>query len=357
MNKNTAYLSEELETLIQLYVKKNLKQLLWSEWINLNSHNQEPFENLTASACSIVHTDTTDHFAEITQDFHTREIISTVTHALIGALEQSSSFTSSASLNKQENLYMDLLTWRNQPIRGQYAILYFEKFKIQMHGLTPQRKWLYFIVGVTAEGYREILDFHWLQDMKYTNCETIFRNIYNRGLHNILIGVFQGPSPFEDAFHEVYKQAEIQHSFTFRMKESLKKINKTDQEAFICDAKKIYNARAKENSNLLFGQFKNKWSKAAPHEMQIWLNEIDKLLAFFNYPQQIRCNLYHTNWMKQTIKELRNHYKIIPAHSSLQHIEQPMLQKVKEINMKWKTRRLKGFLKTAPILQSRLDQM
>lgn len=362
MNKKSTYLPNDIENMLKIYFKNNLKQLLSEVWEDIQldqqyAHNAASSSSLHAKFIpnSVPSRDQLGHIHDSALQtapygIQTRDIASAVTSAVMNVLQMN--YANNGAGIEQE-IEMDI--WKRRPINVNLSILYVDFMKLQTRGSSSIHKFIYFIVGVTDKGYREIIDICLAPKLDYPAWKEIFMSLRNRGLRKILIGVFHENNCIKEAFCSVYPYAAIQRSFSFMLKETLRKIEKHRQPEFVDDVKKIYQASTREDSIKNFKLFLNKWKSTAPAEMHQWEKQRSLLLTFYDFPDPIRCNLYNTNWMKQTISEFRSQFKLIPHQPASEPIEHMILRKVNEFNGRWSTRRLKGFKEASTTLRKMLN--
>ncbi|PDM38744.1 IS256 family transposase, partial [Parageobacillus yumthangensis] len=136
--------------------------------------------------------------------------------------------------------------------------------------------------------YREILDFFvGGQESAYV-WQEILQYLYQRGIKEVLLGIFDGLPGLEEAFRAVYPKADVQRCVVHKVRSTLNRVRKKDQFEMAEDLKLIYRSPNKEIALEMFQQFQSKWSREYPREVQSWANELDVLLTFMNYPSSIR---------------------------------------------------------------------
>ena len=150
-----------------------------------------------------------------------------------------------------------------------------------------EKEAIYVVLGVNEEGYREILDFFvGGQESAYV-WQEILQHLYQRGVKEVLLGVFDGLPGLEEAFRAVYPKADVQRCVVHKVRSTLNRVRKKDQFEMALE---------------MFQQFQSKWSHKYPREVQSWANELDVLLTFMDYPSSIRSVIYTTNAIERSRK-------------------------------------------------------
>lgn len=363
MTKNTIYLPNEIENMIRVYFKNNLKQLVSEAWKDIQLEQQCIYPHPRApmpsqsSLNSLPGDESIRHADEFCQsgmpyDTQTKQIAYAVTIAVMDALQLN--YANNFVNKPPEEHKSDLEIWKRRPLSKNLCILYLDCIKLQLNSSSATKQSVYFVIGVTENGYREIVDFYIAPQENDSTWREIFSSLYTRGVNKVLIGVFNERNHIENAFRHVYSGAKIQRSFSSLLKKTLRGIEKKQQLDFVEDVKRIYQSPTREESAVSFDQFVQKWVGKAPDEVKKWEDNRSLLLTFYHLPHPIRCNLYNSNWMKQTFKEFRSHFKLISQQPVFPPAEEVVFAKVNEFNIRWKTRRLKGFREAAATLKRML---
>jgi putative transposase len=50
---------------------------------------------------------------------------------------------------------------------------------------------------------------------------------------------------------------------------------------------------------------KNKWEKLYPKLFNLWIDKIETLMTFLEFPEYLRPHIYSTNWLERLNKEFR----------------------------------------------------
>jgi len=206
---------------------------------------------------------------------------------------------------------------------------------------TYAKEVIYVVLGVNEEGYREILGFYVGGQESAHGWQEILLDLYTRGAHEVLLGVFDGLPGLEEAFKAVYPKADVQRCMVHKVRNTLNKVRKKDQFEVAEDLKLIYRSMTRDAAIQAFHEFKDKWSKKYPREVQSWEQDLDVLLTFMKYPTSIRSVIYTTNAIERTIKDIRKRLKTMNSLTSIEAAEKITFLTVQDLNEKWSTRKLK----------------
>lgn len=250
----------------------------------------------------------------------------------------------------------DIEKWHRRPLHSRFSVLYLDGLYVKLRRDTVEKEVIYVVLGVNEEGYREILDFFIGGQESAHIWQEILENLYQRGLKEVLLGVFDGLPGLEEAFKAVYPNADVQRCVVHKVRNTLNRVRKKDQFEVAEDLKLVYRSPNKRLALKMFEEFKSKWSKRYPREVQSWENELNALLTFMDYPNSIRSVIYTTNVIERTIKEIRKRLKPMNSLSSLEAAEKVIYLIIQGFNEKWKERKLKGFSEAHEKLQQMFEE-
>jgi putative transposase len=144
-----------------------------------------------------------------------------------------------------------------------------------------------------------------------------------RGVQDILIACVDGLTGFKDAIHAVFPAARLQRCILHQIRNSLKYVTYTEQDAFMRDLKAVYQATTREEAETALLKLAEAWSdkyavavRSADgventKRMQQGLDPIGRennwndLSTFFDFPYQIRRLIYTNNAIEGYNRQLR----------------------------------------------------
>lgn len=275
--------------------------------------------------------------AMYTSGMGTREI-ATFIERVLGA-----KYSAATISNITEVVTEDIQKWKERPITKHYSVLYLDGLYVSLRRGTVEKESIYLVMGVTLEGYREILGFYIGGRESATGWQEILEDLYRRGLKEVLLGVFDGLAGLEEAFRRVYPKADVQRCVVHKVRNTLSKVRKKDQTEVAEDLKKVYYSPTKKVALEQFEEIKEKWNKKYSREMASWQKDLSVLLTFLDYPSSIQRVLYTTNWIERTVKEFRKLLKPMNSLPSIESAEKVVYLKIQDFNKNWGDRKLRGF--------------
>ncbi len=210
--------------------------------------------------------------------------------------------------------------WQNRPLSNIFPIVYLDAmhFKVRDSGKIVSKA-AYIILGINAEGMKEILGI-WIGENEGAKYWLgILNEIKHRGVSDILIACIDGLTGFPEAIHEVFPNTEIQRCIVHQIRNTVKYVSHKDKKSFCSDLKNIYSAPTEEAGLLALEQMRKKWVKYDIY-LKSWEMNWTQLSTFFAYPEEIRKIIYTTNIIEGLNRQFRKITKttsIFPHDDSL----------------------------------------
>ncbi|MFT9485943.1 MAG: IS256 family transposase [Tepidibacillus sp.] len=245
----------------------------------------------------------------------------------------------------------DIERWQQRPLRKRYSVLYLDGLYIKLRRDVVAKEVIYIVVGVTEEGFREVLGFYVGGQESSLGWQEILQDLYTRGLKEVLLGVFDGLIGLEEAFKSVYPKADVQRCVIHKVRNTLNHVRKKDQFEIAEDLKTVYKSFTIQEALKQFEQFKDKWTRKYPKEVGSWDKDLPVLLTFLKYPSSIRSVIYTTNWIERTNKDIRKRLRPMNSLPDIKAAEKIVYLTIQELNSTWSTRKLRGFASARQQLQ------
>src|SRR5690606_37720354 len=153
-----------------------------------------------------------------------------------------SAYSATTISNITEVALEDIKQWQQRPLKKRYSVLYLDGTYIKLRRDTVAHEVIYIAVGVTEDGYREILGFYVGGSESELGWRDLLQDLYRSGLQEVLLGVFEGCSDYEEAFRDVYLKADVKNCFVHKVRNTLNPVRLKDREAIAEDLKAIYHS-------------------------------------------------------------------------------------------------------------------
>jgi transposase-like protein len=245
----------------------------------------------------------------------------------------------------------DIRAWQQRPLASRYSVLYLDGMYIKLRRDTVASEVIYFAVGVNEEGYRELLGFYVGGQENAPGWQEMLQDLYQRGLKEVLLGVFDGLPGLEEAFKSIYPKADVQRCVVHKVRNTLNRVRQTDRDRVAEDLKAVYRSFTRSQAEAQFDVFREKWQAKYPREVSSWEQDLPVLLTFLKYPSSIRSVIYTTNWIERTIKEIRKRLRPMNSLPDVKAAEKIVYLTVQHLNDTWSERKLRGFASAHSALQ------
>jgi len=245
--------------------------------------------------------------------------------------------------NITNSVIEDIQAWQNRPLKKRYSVVYLDGLYFSLRRDSVAKEVIYVAMGIDEDGYRQILGFYVGGIESAHGWKELLQGLHRRGATEVLLGVFDGLTGLEEAFHSVYPQADVQRCVVHKIRNTFSKIRVKDKTEFLGDLKRVYTASIREEADQQFAQFAAKWEKRYPKEVASWRNDLPVLLTFYKYPEDIRQSIYTTNAIERTVKEIRKRLYPMNSIPNVQAAEKIVYLVVHEYNERWANRINRGF--------------
>lgn len=197
--------------------------------------------------------------------------------------------------------------WQNRRLDAVYPLIFLDAIHVHLRreGRVESTA-IYIVLAVDLEGKKDVLG-HWVGDGAegakfWTN---VLGQLQARGVQDILIACVDGLTGFKDAIHAVFPAARLQRCILHQIRNSLKYVTYTEQDAFMRDLKAVYQADTKETAETALLKLAQAWSDKYAVAVRSWENNWTDLSTFFDFPYQIRRLIYTNNAIEGYNRQLR----------------------------------------------------
>jgi putative transposase len=253
------------------------------------------------------------------------------------------SYSQGTISNVTDTVLQDIREWQNRPLKKRYCALYLDALFVKVRRDTVGKEAVYIVLGITPEGHREVLGFYVGGRESSNGWGEILNNLRERGVEEVLLGVFDGLSGLEDAFLRAFPKAEVQRCVVHKVRNTLNNARKKHQTELAQDLKTIYRANSFEEAQAALLELKDKWKKTYKRELESWENDLPVLLTFFKYPKDVQPYLYTTNLIERLNREVRKRLKTMDSLPNIEAAEKIIYLNVTDYNDRWARRKLSGF--------------
>ncbi|MCB0599563.1 MAG: IS256 family transposase [Phaeodactylibacter sp.] len=190
----------------------------------------------------------------------------------------------------------ELQAWRDRRLRALYAIIYLDAvhFKVRYEGRYSNRAF-YTVYGIDAEGHRDLLGLYINESEGASRWGMVLEDLKERGVEDVLVFCTDDLSGFSEAISEVYPLAVIQKCIVHKVRSSTRFVDDKDSKEVRKALRAVYTANSKEAARSAMVSFKVSWEHKYSTLVDSWEKDWEELMAFMDYPKEMRRMIYTTN--------------------------------------------------------------
>jgi len=235
-----------------------------------------------------------------------------------------------------EGILEEVKAWQNRPLDNIYPIIFLDCIvvKSREEGRVSNRS-VYLALGVTMEGQKELLGIWIAQSEGAKFWLGVITELKNRGIKDIFIACVDGLKGFPEAIESVFPNTQIQLCIVHLIRNSVKYVNWKDRKQVCADLKTIYTSATEQQAEMALDAFGKKWDAKYPTISQMWRKHWQRVIPFFDYPEDIRKVIYTTNAIESLNRSLRKVIKTKGAFPNDASIVKIFYLALQTIAKKW----------------------
>ena len=225
--------------------------------------------------------------------------------------------------------------WRNRPLKPLYVFTYADCLYVPIKDdLKSDKKAIYVIIGVDSEGYKDILGM-WVDKTESGSFwSSVFEDLKNRGVEDILYMSSDGIAGFKGSLERVFPKTHAQRCVVHLVRNLYGICPKKEAKLIIADFKKIYTSISFDDAKIRLDEFKETWKK---YEKVV--KKVESFMEFleplFELPQEIRKCIYTSNAVESVNSALRKVTRGKGAFPSEASVFKVMYLRIRELKAKW----------------------
>ncbi len=213
-----------------------------------------------------------------------------------------------------DSVMADVEAWQSRPLDPVYPIVYLDALHIKVrNNRQVQPCAVYVALAINMEGKKDLLGL-WIGDNEGSKFWLgVLTELRNRGVEDILLAAVDGLRGFPEAINVVYPRTQVQLCIVHMVRNSLKYVSWKHHRAIVQDLRLIYRAPTVGAAEQALCAFGEKWDSVTPYISQVWRANWTNLIAFFDYPPELRRVIYTTNAIESIQAQLR---KVTKKHGA-----------------------------------------
>jgi transposase-like protein len=212
--------------------------------------------------------------------------------------------------NITERVMESAKEWQQRPLECVYFAVWMDGIVIKIRDdKKVVNKCVHIVIGLTAEGYKEVLGF-WIEKTESASFwMTVLTELKARGVEDILIACTDNLKGFTQAISAVFPNTVTQLCIVHQIRNSCKFVIYKHRREFCKDLKVVYTAINKEIASEELAKFKEKWLHKYKYAIISWEENWDNLSNYFDYPLELRKIIYTTNTIENLNRGIRKYTK------------------------------------------------
>lgn len=199
----------------------------------------------------------------------------------------------------------EVKTWQNRPLDSMYPVVYLDALMVKMrHEGRVENRAVYVAIGINEEGIKEVLGLWSSANEGAKFWLAVMTELKNRGLRDVYVVCTDGLKGFPQAIETVFPQAQVQTCIVHLIRASLNYASWKERKALAADLKPVYRAVNAEAAAVALQEFRVRWPK---HQVvaDVWERNWERVIPFFQFPEEIRRVIYTTNAVESLHMSLR----------------------------------------------------
>jgi putative transposase len=236
-----------------------------------------------------------------------------------------------------DSIQEEVKLWQDRPLEALYPIVYLDALMVKMRqdGKVENRA-VYSAVGINMEGQKSVLGL-WAsgnEGAKYWM--SVLQNLKTRGMKDAFIICTDGLKGFPEAIEAIFPSTLVQTCIVHLIRASLNFVNWKERKAMAADLKPIYRAATAEMAELALAEFRAKYPK---HKVvaDVWERSWQRVIPFFEFPDEIRKIIYTTNAVESLHMSLRKVTKNRGSFPTQDAAIKLIYLAVQNVSRKWHT--------------------
>jgi len=235
-----------------------------------------------------------------------------------------------------DKIIPEVREWQARPLDDIYTVVFFDGvwFKGRSDGKVV-KKCVYSVLGVTVEGKKDILGIWISENESASFWVSVFNDLKNRGVKDILIACHDNLTGFSRALETTFPKTENQLCIVHQIRNSLAFVGYKERKAVAADLKTIYSAANEQDALYQLEVFREKYGAKYHYILKSWDENWTELATFFKYPNEVRRLIYTTNPVEGFHRMLRKYTKTRTMYPTDDALIKSVYMSIQEISKKW----------------------
>ena len=211
--------------------------------------------------------------------------------------------------------------WQNRPLETVYPIIWLDGLVVKVRqGKQVIRKAIHIVLGVNLHGQKEVLGLWITENEGSKYWLSALTELKNRGAKDIFIACMDGLTDLPEAVNALYPKTLTQLCIVHLVRAGLRYVTATDSKAVVAMLKAIYQSATLDEAERELTALEAAWGDKYRAIVRLWRSNWENIIAFFQFPSEIRKVIYTTNAIESlnaSLRKLTRNRKIFPNDESV----------------------------------------
>lgn len=236
-----------------------------------------------------------------------------------------------------DSIQEEVKAWQDRPLEELYPIVYLDAMMVKMrHEGKVENRAVFTAIGINVEGRKSVLGL-WVNNTEGAKFwMSVLMNLKNRGMKDAFIICTDGLKGFPAAIEAVFPSTLVQTCIVHLIRNSLSFVSWKERKAVAADLKLIYRAATAEMAEMALADFRVKYPK---HQVvaDVWSRNWQRVIPFFDFPEEIRKIVYTTNAIESLHMSLRKVTRNRGSFPSQEAAFKLIYLAIQNVSKKWQT--------------------
>jgi putative transposase len=229
--------------------------------------------------------------------------------------------------------------FHRRDLEDRYRVLLLDGVTQRMKGTRGKAvvKMVLVAYGITWDGERELIDFMVSPSESEAAWWGFLNRLHKRGLEGeaLELIVSDGSQGLVKVIEYLYPHVKHQRCWAHKLRNVADKVNKRDQKLVLAGAKKIYLAPHRKAALEAFKRWRDLWIYQYPKAVRCIEKDLETLLAFFDFPKELRQIIRTTNMIERSFREVRRRTRPIGCFNNAASCERITYAVISYQNAQW----------------------
>lgn len=239
----------------------------------------------------------------------------------------------------------DTMRWLNSPVRQDIRYVVLDALYVPFVRSNSRREALLVALGVTADGYKEVLDIQHAASESTDSWTTMLSRLTMRGLRvaDLSLVITDGDAGLLAALASQWPQVPRQRCTVHKVRQVVGRSSRELKKTAPRECSAIYKASSQTEARRRAAAFISKYREVSPTLADIVENDLDACLTFYEHDANLWPALRSTNALERMNREFRRKLREVGAIKGEVNINRIAVQVAQFVNHDTRGKQIAGF--------------